>query len=165
LTGAADGVAFDLLPDGKPEQTAWTRPDSRDAFLAMDRDGNGSIDDSRELFGSATDQPPSTERDGFKALAVFDDNADKRLDATDRAYTRLVVWTDSNHNGASEPQELQGLSAAGISVIELVYHKTWREDRHGNVLRYMGAFTQRIGNREVARRVFDVLLVTTPLGS
>ena len=54
LTDARRGVLFDMLPDGKPEQTARTRADRNDAFLALDRNRNGQIDSSKELFCSTT---------------------------------------------------------------------------------------------------------------
>ena len=61
LTDAAGGVHFDLDADGKPEQTAWTSIGSDEAFLALDRNLNGYIDDFMEIFGDHTPQLPSSE--------------------------------------------------------------------------------------------------------
>lgn len=53
LTDAGRGVNFDLDGDGTPERLSWTLPDSDDAWLALDRDGDGSVDDGSELCGGA----------------------------------------------------------------------------------------------------------------
>lgn len=49
LSNLADGVMFDFDADGAAEQIAWTLAGSDDAFLVIDRNGNGQIDNGREL--------------------------------------------------------------------------------------------------------------------
>jgi hypothetical protein len=137
----APDVVFDLNADGVPETIAWTEQESEAAFLALDRNGNGRIDNGSELFGDSTSQPPSNDPNGFRALAEFDKeaaggNSNGWIDAGDTIYARLVLWRDTNHDGVTQPSELSGLQSAGISGISLDYRYSFHRDRWGNVFRY-----------------------------
>jgi hypothetical protein len=163
LTSLQEGVRFDLDADGVPEQVSWTRHDSDDAFLAMDRNGNGTIDSGAELFGNGTPAFPGSEvttPNGFEALKFLElpdygrNLPDETLDANDASFSRLLLWRDANHNGISEPDELVPARAAGVVAIPTDYKAKRRVDRFGNQFRQRGTVIWQDG----ADFCFDVWL-------
>lgn len=163
LTDQANGVMFKFYGDAK-QQVSWTDPRYGNGWLALDRNGNGMIDDASELFGNLTPQPPSPDRNGFLALAVYDQpdhggNGDGYITEADSIYPHLLVWTDKNHNGISEPDELQTVAQAGIASITLAYHKEHFEDPFGNIFRYRS--TVGMNSLPYDHRIYDVYLVGT----
>jgi hypothetical protein len=172
LTSAEDGVWFDLDADGVPERVAWTRAESDDAWLAMDRNGNGVIDSGAELFGNrspayANEAEPTTVH-GFAALGFLENpsygrgRADRVIDAADAAFGRLVLWFDRNHDGVSQPDELVPLSHVGLVSLATAYKESRRRDRHGNEFRLRGTSVWQDQGRTFTRSVVDVWLRSVP---
>ncbi len=112
LTTREDGVLFDIDLDGIADQTAWVQAD--DALLALDRNGDGIINDRGELFGDTDGFD-----DGFQNLASLDSNNDGKIDAQDALFADLIVWQDLNQDGISDDNEMISLSEAGIVDISL----------------------------------------------
>lgn len=167
LTRLEDGVLFDLNRDGIKEPLSWTSRNSDDAWLALDRNQNSVIDDGSELFGNYSPQPKEPGRNGFEALKQYDllrngGNADGRIGPEDEVYKRLLLWTDKNHNGVSEPAELVALTRTEpFTHIDLEYEETQRRDKHGNWFRYRSITVDRLNKRR--GEVYDVYLLTGPL--
>lgn len=160
---------FDIIGTGVPYQISWTSANSDDAWLALDRNGNGTIDDGTELFGSSSPQPYLTageSKNGLRALAMFDTpeyggNGDGQIDRRDGVFSSLKLWQDRNHNGISEAEELQSLSNFVIRVIELRYRESRRHDENGNWFRYRAKVKDDRG-AQVGRWAWDVFLQKAP---
>lgn len=167
LTNAANGVNFDFDRNGIRERLSWTAAGSDDAWLVLDRNNNGLIDDGSEMFGNTTPQPFSENANGFLALAEFDlaingGNGDGVIDSRDLVYQRLRLWHDANHNGVSDnnsdPGELFTLPVKGVVSISLRHEEEKHVDEFGNWFRYKGSMVRLEGDVYVQRTIWDVLL-------
>ena len=76
--------SFDLYSDGTADQVSFVGAGS--GFLALDKNGDGKINNGSELFGPASGN-------GFQELAAYDQDKNGWIDENDAVYQQLKVWT------------------------------------------------------------------------
>lgn len=97
---------FDLDCDG--EEDLISAPSSGSGFLALDKNGDGRINDGSELFGTESG-------DGFSDLAGYDDDGNGWIDENDAVFNDLKVWIKDG-NGRDR---LLSLKEADVGAIFL----------------------------------------------
>lgn len=148
LSGVDDGVLFDINADGIKEQTAFVA--GSDAFLALDRNFNGIIDDGGELFG---DQHGA--KDGFEELRRFDFNDDGLINDRDPLFTKLLLYNDQNRDGYSQLDEIHTLKQKRIEAILLDSAEDVEYQINGNPIIKAGSYVLKDGSHH---RLADALL-------
>lgn len=158
LNGASS-ILFDHNADGIKTATGWVKGD--DAFLVLDRNGNGSIDSGAELFGDATPfASGATAADGFAALRELDSNTDGVFDSQDARYADVQLWRDLDQDGVSDAGELMSLAAAGVASINLNPDATTIDLGNGNHQTLGASFVRTdgssgsVGNLDLAANAF-----------
>lgn len=97
---------FDLDADGKEEQVSFA--DHGSGFLALDKNGDGVINDGSELFGTSSG-------DGFKDLGAYDEDGNGWIDEADSIFGKLKIWTKDEDGN----DKLLDLKAADVGAISL----------------------------------------------
>ena len=117
-----------------------------DGLLALDRNGNGTIDSGAELFGTATKLANGQNAsNGYEALAQLDANGDGVIDSKDAAYSQLKVWVDENGDGVSQSGELKSLASLDIASVSVNGDKTSAKD-NGNWIGMQSTMTKIDGS-------------------
>ncbi len=137
-TTSLDGsqVHFDLNNNFFSERTGWIGAGA--GLLALDKNGNGLVDDASELFGNFTGS-------GLADLAQYDLNHDGKIDRADAVYARLQVWQDLNGDGVTQARELSSLADLGIASISLSGQAVGSTTPQGNTIRTYSTFTRNDG--------------------
>ena len=103
--------SFDIDGDGKKEQVAALGANS--VFLALDKNGDGKIDNGSELFGTKTGN-------GFAELAAYDSDGNGWIDEKDPVFNELKTWSGAADGGGT----LETLRQAGVGAIYLGSQQT-----------------------------------------
>lgn len=129
--------SFDLDNDGEEDQISKLKEGS--GFLALDKNGDGKINQGSELFGTLLGN-------GFSELAEYDDDHNNWIDENDKIWKNLRIW----NGGESEQRELLALGEVGVGAIYLnaqegdFTYKTAQNETLGE-LRASGIYLQENG--------------------
>lgn len=136
---------FDLDSDGKEDRISFLRPGS--GFLALDLNGDGIINNGRELFG-----PDSG--DGFTELALYDSDGNQWIDENDEIYHRLRIWTkDAEGNDILMALGQKGIGAIYLGSIGTSFEmKDSRNNLQGE-LRKTGIFLNENGTAGTVQQI------------
>ncbi len=135
------GVYFDINADGVRDHIQWVRPGGDEGFLAMDRSGNGLVDNGSELFGVGTPLVLEGRNapNGFVGLAQYDmrelgGNDDGLITEADAVWPQLRIWVDADANGVATYSEMRTLKSYGITAIETIPKRHRYMDPAGNLI-------------------------------
>lgn len=134
---------FDLDADGRAESLA--APGAGCGFLAFDRDGNGRIDNGRELFGVASG-------DGFADLAALDEDGNGWIDAGDAAWASLSLWRPEDA-GCGRRLTEAGVGALGLARVETPFAFKDEALRTLGQLRSSGVYLREDGGAGLLQQV------------
>jgi hypothetical protein len=111
LTLTPNRYAFDLNDDGTEENIAFATGGS--AFLALDKNQNGTIDNGSELFGALTGN-------GYAELAQYDEDGNQFIDSSDSVFANLQLL----RKNADGSDSLTSVKGAGIGAFYLGNNQT-----------------------------------------
>jgi hypothetical protein len=93
-------------------QATTTWMNANDGFLIWDENGNGTVDNSTEIFDIEL-------QNAWESLAVHDLNADNVIDVNDAVWSELAIWNDANSDGITQESEFYDLADWDIVSIDL----------------------------------------------
>lgn len=141
LGSAGVGVHFDVNNDGLLDHLQWVRPGGDEAFLVLDRNGNGLVDNGGELFGMGTPMffEGINAPNGFVGLSQYDaiplgGNDDGYISRDDAIWSELRLWLDINADGISTSDEMFTPGEAGMTSFETIPRMRRHYDSAGNLL-------------------------------
>ncbi|AWL12867.1 hypothetical protein HMF8227_02415 [Saliniradius amylolyticus] len=135
---------FDLNGDGKQNSVAIL--DRGSAYLALDRNQDGIVNDGLELFGARTNN-------GFAELAELDEDGNGFIDSGDSIYDQLQLWFKS-----TDADKLQSLAGAGVAAISLDHISTPfrlmdEHQQQQGVIRQSGVFIDQQGHGGLVQQI------------
>ena len=128
---------FDIDSDGEADTVSSLASGS--GFLALDRNGDGIINDGSELFGTKS-------QNGFYDLSKFDSDGNGFIDEADEVFNRLVIFTkDKNGNDICYHLKEKDIGAICLSNVDTSFSIKSSENDTQAVIRKTGLFIKENG--------------------
>lgn len=129
---------FDIDADGEMDEVS--RLGAGSGYLALDKNGDGVINDGSELFGTASG-------DGFADLAKYDEDGNGWIDEGDAIWNKLKIWAkDENGNDVLYRLEDKGVGAICLKNVSTDFTLTGQGGRTNGAIRKSGVFLYENGN-------------------
>ena len=144
---------FDLDADGEEEEISMLKGSG---YLALDKNGDGVINDGSELFGTKNG-------DGFADLARYDEDGNGWIDENDSIWSKLKIWC-KDENGNDVLYKLSDKGVGAICLENVSTDFTMQGDRKAQdgttnanatnaVIRKTGIFLYENGNAGTVQHV------------
>ncbi len=132
---------FEFDIDGDGILDSISRLGKGSGYIALDKNGDGKINDGNELFGTKSG-------DGFEDLSKYDSDGNGWIDENDEIWDKLLIWTQ-DENGKDQ---LYHLAQAGVGAICLKRVSTefslnsLKDNKANGQIRQSGIFLYENGN-------------------
>ncbi|MBD5532685.1 MAG: hypothetical protein HDQ98_10905 [Lachnospiraceae bacterium] len=130
---------FDIDNDGILDEIS--KLSSKSGYLALDKNGDGKINDGGELFGTASGN-------GFADLAAYDDDGNGWIDEDDEIFDKLLIWSkDEQGNDKLYHLKDRGVGAICLASVATEFALNNMQTNEANgVIRRTGMFLFEDGN-------------------
>ncbi len=129
---------FDLDADGELDEISQL--DARSGYLALDKNGDGIINDGSELFGTKSG-------DGFADLAMYDEDGNGWIDENDPIWSKLKIWCkDENGNDVLYRLADKGVGAICLQKAATDFTLKGTDGQTNGAIRSTGVFLYENGN-------------------
>ena len=129
---------FDVDADGQEDSISMLGAGS--GYLALDKNGDGVINDGSELFGPQSGN-------GFQDLAAYDEDGNGWIDEGDSIWSKLKIWC-KNPDGTDSLYTLgeKGLGAICLQNTATDFALKGNNNRDNGYIRSTGIFLYENGN-------------------
>ncbi len=130
---------FDIDSDGVMDHISGLGGGS--GYLALDKNGDGVINDGSELFGTKSG-------DGFRDLAQYDEDGNGWIDENDEIFSKLLIWSkDADGNDELYHLQEKGVGAICLQKVQTDFSLNSLKDNQTNgQIRSTGVFLYENGN-------------------
>lgn len=129
---------FDIDGDGEQDEVSQLGKGS--GYLALDKNGDGVINDGNELFGTSSGN-------GFADLAAYDEDGNGWIDENDAIWSKLKIWCkDENGNDVLYRLADKGVGAICLQNAATDFTLKGEEGQTRGAVRNTGVFLYENGN-------------------
>ncbi len=142
---------FDLDADGEEDEIPSLN--AGHGFLALDKNGDGMINDGSELFGA-------TSGDGFAELAAYDLDGNGWIDEADPVFERLKVWSmDENGQPQLFTLEKSDIGAICLASVPTQFSVNDEQNATRAMVRQSGFFLHESTGKAGAVQQIDLAMM------